>query len=175
MTARINSRPHSFTPYIGSSIGWTPETSRHTASTTAFHIMLGGCGDLHKLMFSALGNTTLYVSLFCSTTRVCDLGHVYKGGFRHWEETRMLRMQAFQSEKQIANRDMRRDLYGDKRWTKGCRIIKGFRDCSAYVSSWEAICHFKCAFPLRFYQISSPSNKETTNWVTMSVRVHRFL
>lgn len=61
MTARINSRPHSFTPYVGSSIGWTPETSRHAASTAAFHIMLNGCGDQNKRTFSALRNTKLYV------------------------------------------------------------------------------------------------------------------
>lgn len=39
MTARINSRPQSFTPYDGSSMAWTPATSRHTASITAFHIV----------------------------------------------------------------------------------------------------------------------------------------
>lgn len=42
MTARMNSRPQSFTPYDGSSMGWTPATNRHTASTTAFHIVPQG-------------------------------------------------------------------------------------------------------------------------------------
>lgn len=39
ITARMNSRPQSLTPYAGSSIGSTPAASRHTANTTAFHIV----------------------------------------------------------------------------------------------------------------------------------------
>ena len=39
MTARMNSRPQSFTPYDGPSMPWIPATSRHTTNTTAFHIL----------------------------------------------------------------------------------------------------------------------------------------
>lgn len=39
MTARINSRPHSFTPYDGPSYALTSASSIHTASTVAFNIM----------------------------------------------------------------------------------------------------------------------------------------
>lgn len=80
MTARINSRPHSLTPYVGSSMGWTPETSRHTANTTAFNIMLDGWGDLNKTMLPAPCRTTLYVALFCNAMPVCDLRHLYIKG-----------------------------------------------------------------------------------------------
>lgn len=131
MTARINSRPHSLTPYVGSSIGWTPETSRHTANTTAFNIMLSGWGDLNKRMLPALCKATLYVSLFCNAMPACDLGHLlYKGGLQ--TEARGLCMQAFF---RVKNRLLTaiglKDLYRDKRWTKGCIIIQGVRDHNA--------------------------------------------
>lgn len=123
MTARMNSRPQSFTPYAGSSMGWTPATRRQTASTTAFHIVpqiiKQARSSLNKRRFFLLSSTLLSVSLFAramtfSVTQVWFIKGFGAPKGRHANYA----CRPSVREQQISKRDTVRDLYGDKKRTK---------------------------------------------------------